>query len=207
MVCPIHGDFWIRPNDLVNNHGCSTCGGIRANKIRIANEKNTVLENGKTAFDERYKKIHSTRKRKNNYVSASKKRIITMKLNNSFDTWRENWYNSMIENGKFQNPAHLKQYKKFKRKVYRHTRKNLERCGDYVGYYPSIYKCEGRVIDHKYSVKEGFINQVPISVLSHVCNVELISVSENAKKGAICSITMEELIERIQNFNELDPLG
>lgn len=26
MICPIHGEFWSRPNDILNNHSCPKCG-------------------------------------------------------------------------------------------------------------------------------------------------------------------------------------
>lgn len=205
IICPLHGEFWMRPYDHINNHGCSTCGGISANKKRLKKEKLTFNADGKSAFDVRYEKIHKIRRKRNNYASARFKGMATMKANNTYDKWRENWYSSMVENGTFLNPKHLKQFKKFKRKVYQQTRKNLKHDGKYVGYYPLIYQEEGKVIDHKYSIKEGFINQVPLSILSHVCNIEMISFSDNAKKGAKCSQTMEELIESIQNFKKDNP--
>jgi len=29
ITCPIHGDFWMRPNDHLNYHGCPDCGGTK----------------------------------------------------------------------------------------------------------------------------------------------------------------------------------
>lgn len=30
IICPIHGEFWQKPNDHLNGHGCSKCSGTKA---------------------------------------------------------------------------------------------------------------------------------------------------------------------------------
>lgn len=48
-------------------------------------------------------------------------------------------------------------------------------------------------IDHRYSVKAGFLNKVPPQVLACRFNLQYITRSENARKNSKCSITLEEL--------------
>lgn len=48
MICPKHGEFWIKPNDLLNGHGCKKC----------FNEKRGYNKLSKEIFKERSEKIH-----------------------------------------------------------------------------------------------------------------------------------------------------
>jgi len=56
--------------------------------------------------------------------------------------------------------------------------------------------------DHMYSVNEGFKNNVPPYYISHPANCKLLIHSENFKKLDKCSITLDELIQRINYWNE-----
>lgn len=85
-------------------------------------------------------------------------------------------------------PQYL-EFKKYRRKVYYWTSKNdLTILENYdkrslLGYH----------LDHKYSITEGFKNNVPPKVIGSIHNLEFIPYSENVKKGTKCSITLEEL--------------
>jgi hypothetical protein len=57
-------------------------------------------------------------------------------------------------------------------------------------------------LDHKYSVFEGFKNNVPIEIIGHICNLEMLRYDENTSKGEKCSITLEELKELIKKHND-----
>lgn len=54
-------------------------------------------------------------------------------------------------------------------------------------------------IDHKYSILEGFKNNVHIEVISSPYNLEMLTVSENTSKQDRCSITLDELMEKYNN--------
>ena len=56
--------------------------------------------------------------------------------------------------------------------------------------------------DHMYSVKEGFLNNVDPKIISHPANCRLILQSENASKCDSSSITLEELLQRIDSWNK-----
>lgn len=51
--------------------------------------------------------------------------------------------------------------------------------------------------DHMYSVKAGYINKVPATIIEHPANCKLILQTKNTSKGSKCSITLEELKNRI----------
>lgn len=83
------------------------------------------------------------------------------------------------------------EFKKYRRKVYYWTSKNdLTQLENYekralLGYH----------LDHKYSVTEGFKNNVPPKVVGSIYNLEFIPYNVNTSKGIKCSITLEKLNE------------
>lgn len=51
-------------------------------------------------------------------------------------------------------------------------------------------------LDHKYSIIEGFKNNILPEIIGDIKNLEFIPWKENLKKRAKCSITIEELINK-----------
>ena len=81
------------------------------------------------------------------------------------------------------------EFKKYRRKVYYWTEKNdltqLEN-----------HEKRGRTnyhLDHKYSITEGFKNNVPPKVIGHIANLEFLPHKVNESKGTKCSVTLEKL--------------
>lgn len=56
--------------------------------------------------------------------------------------------------------------------------------------------------DHIVSVHYGFTHNIDPYLISHPANCMFILQSENASKGENCSMTVQELIERVEWFNE-----
>lgn len=54
--------------------------------------------------------------------------------------------------------------------------------------------------DHMISVKYGFENNVDPEIISHPANCRLMIHSKNSSKCANCSITLDELLERIEKW-------
>lgn len=54
-------------------------------------------------------------------------------------------------------------------------------------------------LDHKFSIKAGFINKISPKYIGHRCNLELLPALDNMKKNAKCSITIETLLESIND--------
>lgn len=59
----------------------------------------------------------------------------------------------------------------------------------------------GVVRDHIYSISDGLSNNVDPKILSHPANCRLIKHSENIKKHKLSYISLEELLEKIKEFN------
>jgi len=98
-----------------------------------------------------------------------------------------------IEKGIFcrpDDPVYL-EFKKYRRKVYYWTSKNdLTKLENYdkralLGYH----------LDHKFSITEGFKNNVPPKIIGSIYNLEFIPYNVNTAKGTKCSITLEKLNE------------
>lgn len=65
---------------------------------------------------------------------------------------------------------------------------------------------KGYHLDHKYSVFEGFKNNVPVEIIGHICNLEMIPFNHNTSKGSNCSVTLsclKESIEKYKNVNKI----
>lgn len=56
-------------------------------------------------------------------------------------------------------------------------------------------------LDHMLSVSYGFYNDVDPTIIAHPANCEVLTISENSRKGSSCSITLEELKKRINDWN------
>jgi hypothetical protein len=56
-------------------------------------------------------------------------------------------------------------------------------------------------LDHRYSIFWGFCNDVPAEIIGSIYNLEYISLSENCKKQANCSIDLKTLLEMYENGN------
>jgi NUMOD3 motif len=104
-----------------------------------------------------------------------------------------------IAKGIFWKPDDPKyiEFKKYRRKVYYWTRKNdLTQLKNHekralLGYH----------LDHKYSITEGFKNNVPPKVIGSINNLEFIPYNVNTSKGIKCSITLEKLNELFTAVN------
>ena len=55
--------------------------------------------------------------------------------------------------------------------------------------------------DHLYSVKDGFINKVDPTIISHPANCKLVIHTDNQRKNVKSDITLEGLKERINIWN------
>jgi hypothetical protein len=63
---------------------------------------------------------------------------------------------------------------------------------------------KGYHLDHKLSIRSGYDQGVPPEMVAHVCNLEMVSSEYNASKGAKSTLTFEELIEMVSQFEDYD---
>lgn len=55
-------------------------------------------------------------------------------------------------------------------------------------------------IDHKFSLKSAFKHNLPMEIISHPCNLQMIWWYDNISKQDTCSITLNELLTNIINY-------
>ena len=72
----------------------------------------------------------------------------------------------------------------------RHRIKNIELRG-------KKYK---KHLDHKFSIYEGFLNNIEPKIIANINNLEILDESDNIKKFTRCSITKEELLDTYEEW-------
>lgn len=58
----------------------------------------------------------------------------------------------------------------------------------------------GFQLDHKYSVIEGFLNNVLPEIISHRCNLQMLEWSNNRAKSKRCDVSLDQLKNEINNI-------
>ena len=83
-----------------------------------------------------------------------------------------------------------KEFKKYRRRVTYWTNKNdLSLLENYDKRSKTGYH-----LDHRFSVYEGFIQNIPPKIIGNISNLQMIPAKENISKATKCSITKEELL-------------
>lgn len=93
--------------------------------------------------------------------------------------------------------------------MYNHMARQLTRCilsrwQTYID--PNNKLKDGNVLDHKISIKHGYCNfnvPIPLNILCHPRNLEILTVYENSSKGDSSSISLDKLSKKIQKDNKL----
>lgn len=72
-------------------------------------------------------------------------------------------------------------------------------------YSPSNRKnnLNGASFDHMYSIKDGYLNKIDCSIISHPANCKIMPHCINNLKNTESSITLDELLERIKLFDSI----
>jgi len=58
----------------------------------------------------------------------------------------------------------------------------------------------GVQLDHKYSIIEGFLNNVEPEIISHHCNLQMLEWDNNRTKSKKCDIDLEQLKNEIKSY-------
>lgn len=96
--------------------------------------------------------------------------------------------------GAIIDPLLLSDFNIYRKAVWRYTNKNnLENLKNYDKRGRSDLKEDAHHLDHKYSIKEGFKNNIPTYIIGNIYNLEMIHYMENCSKQEKCSILLENL--------------
>jgi len=92
-------------------------------------------------------------------------------------------------------PQELTKYQIYYRKVLIETGKSIKNNPDKI---KNLHlRGNEYQLDHKYSIKEGFRNDINPNIIGHYENLEVISREDNCKKRTSCSININELLIKI----------
>lgn len=121
---------------------------------------------------------------------------------NSYDKMVINMRKTNEETGRWNNQENLSKFEVYCNNVYKAQCKfkdeikkleNFDKRGPLLTDYH---------LDHKYSKRQGFLDDIPEEVIGHICNLEMILGSKNLSKNKKCSITKEELMKAFNNYNK-----
>ena len=123
------------------------------------------------------------------------------------DAWREiylevseKYRKRMEELGIWIEKDIIDDFKKYKSLVNRYTDKSLLFYSDLV----ENLELRSREfqLDHKYSIKMGFINNIPPEIIGSIVNLEILPAKLNNSKKEKCSISKNQLLQEYKNFKE-----
>ena len=103
------------------------------------------------------------------------------------------------------NPQSFEEYKRTVRQLAYIT---VPRWSKFMGWRKGLAK--GLSVDHIYSTYHGYYDfnfvqrdrYVPLEIICHPCNIQLISKLENSIKLKLCEITKKELYAEVRQFNK-----
>jgi hypothetical protein len=114
----------------------------------------------------------------------------------------------MIDKGIWKSEEERTDYENYRFKVYSFTNESLRLYGSkYLVNYDILN--ENKNIkdilnkwnkDHKYSIIQGFKNNIDPEIIGSIINIEIIKGSDNFSKHDKCSITLDQLLSDYQNF-------
>jgi hypothetical protein len=58
-------------------------------------------------------------------------------------------------------------------------------------------------LDHLFSIKQGFLQNIPIEIISHPCNLQMIHYKDNLKKQDECWISKDDLLNNIIMYDDV----
>ncbi|PFT72208.1 hypothetical protein COK81_33420 [Bacillus thuringiensis] len=193
-------DYYLKKYNIKKRSRKESAALLRKNTITIQDIKN-MIDNGMLIQDiceyygvsrsTIYKITSKSGYNFSNHKNQTEKQSFFMKENNPFqdsDVKRK----ALAKAGKTKTKKHLKKYSNFIEMDFElYARK--ARTISYQHFGKGRNTKPGHVIDHKYSVKDGFHNKVPLSVISHPYNLREIPFEENLNKSSKSMITLDDL--------------
>jgi len=115
----------------------------------------------------------------------------------------ENVMKTKIERGWVIPDEFLSDYQLYRKRVKRLTEKTYKEHKGKIN--PNNFERvtngkSGYQLDHKYSILEGFLNDVEAEKISHHCNLQMLEWEVNRTKSKRCDIELQELIKQIKSY-------
>lgn len=203
IVCPMHGDFQISPaGHTCMRYGCIICGGTKRRTTEEFIEKSNKLHNRKYNYS------------KTVYVNTGAPVIIICPTHGEFQQTPfahthsygckicslERTIKTKIEKGLIPpGAANKTEYQKYVKDIRRCTNNNYRRYKEIIN--PKNLKLshrDGYHLDHIYSKRLGFENNVPVEIIGHWTNLRIVTSLYNITKNINCDKTLNQLYEDYQ---------
>lgn len=167
--------------------------------IRAADTmKNNIDENGNNHYDRVHlKKLNDIDEDGNNFYE----RMHLIKLND-IDENGNNFYERMIlknyESGFWVKPEDKPDFEHYRVKVYKSMYRFKDEIKKLENFDKRGHANKGMYhLDHKFSIYEGFKQNVPPYIIGHINNLEMIIGRNNLSKSRKCSIELVELVDSV----------
>lgn len=196
ILCNKHGEFEQWPSDHVRGIGCSYCSGMKINKEDFINEMKA-----------KHPKFNFS---KYEYMGSTIKSIVICPVHGDFyqtpvglknakpdhgceKCGTDVMLSTKISNGTIRNPADIDEYELYRKSVWDITNKEFHK--HYHKINPSnIKRGLQNHLDHKYSIQQGWHNNIPAEVIGAWVNLRILPHRENRSKTNRCLYTKEELL-------------
>jgi hypothetical protein len=203
IICPRHGQFKQPAKRHKNGGRCRKCyledtNGKFMKKPEYREKARETMKNNqdklKAGMIAKYGEDNAS---KIESVRIAKRELFLSKygVTSGFDINREDQAikakNTKIENGTWLKYEDLKPYQRYVKEVWKHTNKSIV---DFDAYWLLENRCmHGNHIDHIYSTKDGFINNVSPKLIGSIVNIQSLPAHINKSKGSNSWITLEYL--------------
>ena len=101
---------------------------------------------------------------------------------------------TQIANGRWVDPASRSEWKQYKYEVQYHTYRNYRKLKHIINPDELLLGRKTYQLDHIYSRKAGFENNVDPKIIAHPANLRIITANHNRLKSYNCDITLAELL-------------
>jgi len=199
-LCITRSGVLMKTKKSLNNIEKQTCRSCRSRISEYEIKKNYIDYNTlkKSIESSNYELLTDEKK----YLESSNKSqlkldVICQRGHMTNTTWN-NWDKGKrcmlcYKQSKFENAVKYKfGWQRYKFLVRYYSELSFKK--HYVEINPNEYeRGKDYHLDHKYSIYEGFLNNISPKLVGHYQNLEVISSNENLKKNKKCSITINEL--------------
>lgn len=194
--CKVHGYFEKWPNDLKNGSGCPRCSGNKVDYTEFINEMSLKHPN----FDFS-KFIYSTAKTKSTVIC--KKHGEFLQSPNTLKTTKSNYgcpacgkehqLTTLINKGKIRNPDKIDEYEKYRKDVWKISNRQFNE--HYYKINPdNIKRGPNYHLDHKYSIQQGWQNNIAPHIIGGWKNLQLLPAKQNRQKSNKCTVLIDDIV-------------
>jgi len=134
-------------------------------------------------------------------IKIKRKKTLKEKYGDENFNNKEKTKSTRIKNGTQINDSNIKGWLQYKKVVTNKSITNYRNNESVINPDGLIRGMKKYHIDHCFSVKQGYLNNIPIEIISHPCNLQLLYYKHNLEKQDSCSITIEELYEKIRKYS------